>query len=67
MASMLKDVEIFQVIHPLDDSLEEKHNPEGLGPMRMSTSVKVSLTVLRIYLISMALLLLYHVLGLAGL
>jgi hypothetical protein len=56
----------FEVIHPLSDSAEEKRDAERLGPIRMSRSVKVSLTLLRVYLIAMTLLLIYHVLGLAG-
>ncbi|MGH9326888.1 MAG: hypothetical protein ACRD2B_09430 [Terriglobia bacterium] len=64
MATLPNNLEY--VIHPLDDQPEEKCNPEGLGPMPMSRSVKASLLVLRIYLITMMLLLLYHVLGLAG-
>ncbi|MGH9377358.1 MAG: hypothetical protein ACRD1I_01040 [Terriglobia bacterium] len=66
MAKKPKNLEYFTVIHPLLDAPEKKCNPENLGPMRMSRSVKVSLLVLRVYLISMTLLLLYHVLGLAG-
>lgn len=66
MATNLKNLEYFEVIHPLLDAPEEKCNPENRGPMRMSRGVKASLLVLRVYLISMTLLLLYHVLGLAG-
>lgn len=66
MATMMKNVESFEVIHPMLDLPEEKCNPEALGPMKMSRSVKICLLVLRGYLISMAVLLLLHVLGLAG-
>lgn len=66
MATQPKNFKYFEVIHPLLDAPEKKCNSEGLGPMRMSRSVKVSLLALRIYLISMTLLLVYHVLGLAG-
>ncbi|MGH9351503.1 MAG: hypothetical protein ACRD2G_05000 [Terriglobia bacterium] len=62
----MKKLQYFEVIHPLLDAPEEKRNAENLGPMRMSRSVKASLLALRVYLISMTLLLLYHVLGLAG-
>ncbi len=58
--------EYFEVIHPLQDCAEDKRIPEGLEPIRMSRSVKISLTLLRLYLIMMTLLLIYHVLGLAG-
>ena len=57
----------FVVIHPLDDGPEEKVDMEGLGPMPMTTSVRVSLMSLRAYLVLMMLLVLYHVLNLAGL
>ncbi len=57
----------FYVVHPLDDVQEEKCNAETLGPMAMTPSVKWSLMALRGYLIVMTLLLLYHVLDLAGL
>lgn len=60
------DREFFQVIHPLDDAPEEKCSSEGLGPMAMTPAVRVSLTVLRGYLIAMTLMLGYHVLDLAG-
>jgi len=56
----------FVVVHPLDDIPEEKVNSEGLGAMPMTTSVKLSLMALRGYLILMMLLVLYHVLDLAG-
>lgn len=66
MATVPKNLEYFEVIHPMLDVPEEKCNPELLGPMKMSRSVKISLFVLRAYLVSMAILLLVHVLGLAG-
>jgi hypothetical protein len=59
-------LECFEVIHPLQDVEEEKCKAEGLGQIQMSKSVRVSLTALRVYLIAMSLILLYHVLGLAG-
>ena len=56
----------FVVIHPLDDVVEQKVDTATLGPMTMTTSVKVSLMALRGYLVLMMLLVLYHVMDLAG-
>ncbi|MDE3178868.1 MAG: hypothetical protein KGM47_04330 [Acidobacteriota bacterium] len=58
--------EFFEVTHPLRDAPEEKCNPDLLGPMKMSRGVKLSLLLLRVYLVSISILLLFHVLGLAG-
>lgn len=57
----------YCVVHPLDDRLEEKRDPSGLGPMPMTLSVRLSLFALRAYLILMTLLVAYHVMDLAGL
>jgi hypothetical protein len=57
----------FVVIHPLDDLPEQKVDTEGLGPMPMTMSVRISLLSLRAYLVLMMLLVFYHVLGMAGL
>jgi hypothetical protein len=57
----------FLVIHPLDDVVEQKVETKHLGPMRMTPAVRISLLALRGYIMLMMLLLLYHVLGLAGL
>lgn len=57
----------FVVIHPLDDRPEQKVNMENLGPMPLTTSVRLSLMSLRAYLVVMMVLVLYHVLALAGL
>ena len=57
----------FRVIHPLDDVLEQKCSTEGLGKIRMTRAVRVSLGVLRACLILMTLMLGYHVLDLSGL
>jgi hypothetical protein len=57
----------FVVIHPLDDLPEEKVDTEGLGPMPMTMSVRISLLSLRVYLVLMMLLVFYHVFGMAGL
>jgi hypothetical protein len=57
----------FRVVHPLDDIAEQKCSSEGLGKIRMTRAVRVSLGVLRAYLILMTLMLSYHVLDLSGL
>jgi len=56
----------FSVIHPLDDVHEQKCSSEGLGRIRMTRPVRISLAVLRGYLVAMTLMLGYHVLNLAG-
>jgi hypothetical protein len=58
--------EYFRVIHPLDDAPEEKCSSEGLGHIAMTPTVRLSLKVLRGYLILMSIMLFYHVLDLAG-
>lgn len=58
--------ECFRVIHPLEDAPEPKCETEGLGSIAMTPSVRVSLVVLRGYLILMTLMLAWHVLDLAG-
>ena len=58
--------EYFSVIHPLDDVAEQKCSSEGLGRIRMTRAVRISLGVLRGYLVVMTLMLGYHVLDLAG-
>lgn len=72
--SLLKPIEIrdvpqnqFVVVHPLDDLCETKLEVSSLGPMPMTASVRYSLMALRGYLILMMLLVLYHVIDLAGL
>jgi hypothetical protein len=60
------NTEYFNVIHPLDDAPEEKCSSEGLGHIAMTPVVRISLRVLRGYLILMTLMLGYHVLDLAG-
>jgi hypothetical protein len=57
----------FRVVHPLDDVAEQKCSTVGLGKIRMTRAVRVSLVVLRAYLILMTLMLSYHVLDLSGL
>ena len=61
-----KNERCFYIVHPLDDVREEKCDAESLGPMPMTLSVKYSLLALRGYLMVMGLLVLYHVLDLAG-
>ena len=56
----------FLVIHPLDDVQEQKVETQHLGPMRMTPAVRISLLALRGYLVIVMLLVLYHVLDLAG-
>lgn len=56
----------FRVVHPLDDVAEQKCSSSGLGRIRMTRAVRVSLGVLRAYLVVMTLMLGYHVLDLAG-
>lgn len=56
----------FTVVHPIFDEPEKKCDPSNLGLMQMSKSVKISLLLLRIYLIVMGLMLGYHMLDLAG-
>jgi len=60
------DARGYLVIHPLDDVQEQKVETKHLGPMRMTPAVRVSLLALRGYLVLMMLLVLYHVLDLAG-
>ena len=68
MASVQNSYEpkYFSVIHPLDDVPERKCSSEGLGRIRMTRPIRISLGVLRAYLIVMTLMLGYHVLDLAG-
>ena len=56
----------FVVVHPLDDMPEQKVDTTALGPMPMTVSVKLSLMALRTYLVLMMVLVLYHVMDLAG-
>jgi hypothetical protein len=58
---------IFEVVHPMDDVQEVKRTGEGLGLMPMSPGVRFCLLALRGYLLLMMLLVLYHMLDLAGL
>jgi hypothetical protein len=58
--------EVFRVIHPLEDAPEQKCVSEGLGQIAMTPSVRLSLKILRGYLLLMTAMLLFHVLDLAG-
>jgi hypothetical protein len=58
--------EYFRVVHPLEDGPEQKCVSEGLGQIAMTPSVRLSLKMLRGYLLLMTAMLLYHVLDLAG-
>lgn len=62
----VKEESVFVVVHPLDDAPEAKCDPAGLGPMALRGSTRIALTALRAYLSLMAVLVLYHVLDLAG-
>jgi hypothetical protein len=68
--SVIKHVEpreLYYVIHPLDDVPEQKCDTESLGLMPMSLPARISLGALRCYLVLMGMMVLYHVLDLAGL
>ncbi len=56
----------FVVVHPLDDTPEQKVDTSTLGPMPMTGPVRLSLMALRGYLVLMMLLVLYHVMDMAG-
>lgn len=58
------DPEVFTVVHPLDDEPEQKCNDKSLGPMKMGSSVRISLFFLRAYLIAMVGLVVYRLLEL---
>ena len=53
------------VIHPLDDIHEQKCTSEGLGLMKLTPTARISLVALRVYLIAMAMIILYRTLTLA--
>ena len=62
-----KDLSGYKVIHPLNDVAEEKCSDEHLGTIQMSRSVKISLFVLRAYLIGIVGLAIYRFLAVSGL
>jgi hypothetical protein len=53
------DADLY-VIHPLDDIQEQKCTSEGLGLMKLTPTVRIALTTLRVYLIAMTLIVLYR-------
>ncbi|GAC1656089.1 MAG: hypothetical protein NVS9B15_17090 [Acidobacteriaceae bacterium] len=65
--NVIPNMNEFRVIHPLDDVREQKCLTEGLGKIKMTRAVRISLGVLRAYLILMTLMLGYHVVDLSGL
>lgn len=56
----------YIVVHPLHDAPEEKIDTSALGPIKMTRSVRWSLFALRGYLVLMIMLVIYHVIDLAG-
>jgi hypothetical protein len=70
MSQLIKTIEsepnYFLVIHPLDDIPEQKIDSDHLPPMEMTQGVRWSLISLRVYLIFMIALFLYHVIDLAS-
>jgi hypothetical protein len=70
MSQLIKTVEsepnYFLVIHPLDDIPEQKIDSDHLPPMEMTQGVRWSLISLRVYLIFMIALFMYHVIDLAS-
>jgi hypothetical protein len=70
MSRLIKTAETapsyFLVIHPLDDISEQKIESDHLPPMEMTRSVRWSLISLRVYLIVMIALFLYHMIDLAS-
>jgi hypothetical protein len=70
MSQLIKAVEsepnYFLVIHPLDDIPEQKIDSDHLPPMEMTQGVRWSLISLRVYLIFMIALFMYHVIDLAS-
>ncbi len=57
---------VYQVIHPLDDDIEQKVDTENAAPMVMTRTVRLCLFALRGYLLGMIALLGLRVLQLAG-
>jgi hypothetical protein len=57
---------LLYVVHPLDDVQEQKCSADGLGPIRMSKSVRASLVTLRVYLLFILVLAIYRMIGLMG-
>jgi hypothetical protein len=70
MSHLIKTVEsepnYFLVIHPLDDIPEQKIDSDHLPPMEITQGVRWSLISLRVYLIFMIALFMYHIIDLAS-
>ncbi len=64
--SYANELDEYLVIHPLDDEPELKKDPSKLGPLKLTPTVRISLFMLRGYLILMTVMLLYHLLDIAG-
>ena len=65
MSTELDEPIYFDVVHPLDDTPEQKIDTENLGPMPMTKTVQLCLYALRGYLLLMFGLLAFRVLHLA--
>jgi hypothetical protein len=70
MSQLIKTIEsepnYFLVVHPLDDIPEQKIDSDHLPPMEMTQGVRWSLISLRVYLIFMIVLFMYHLIDLAS-
>ena len=70
MSQLIKTIEsepnYYLVIQPLDDIPEQKIDSDHLPPMEMTQGVRWSLISLRVYLIFMIALFMYHVIDLAS-
>lgn len=64
LANTMED-NYFLVVHPLDDIPEQKLKSDHLPPMEMTDTVRWSLICLRVYLLLMIGLFMYHVFDLA--
>lgn len=62
-----EDLRRYYVVHPLDDVVEEKRSPEGLGAMHLSRSQKLALMSLRGYLVLMTAMVVLKAVALSGL
>lgn len=63
ISELLKN-KMFVVVHPLDDSEEEKVDIKKIGPMLLSKGQKFSLVCLRCYMILILGLVIYRVISL---
>lgn len=53
MSDTISEARLFRIIHPLDDVPEAKLGHEELGRMRLTRGVRLSLLLLRGYLLLM--------------